>query len=285
MARRHNPPADFSAAAQLRAAEALADRIILSRMMGMTHAGARDVYGVLGYDESITARQYRDRYDRGGIASRVVNALPAAVWRGEGTVYEDEDPEKTTPFEMDWDALNEQHDVWSTLCRTHILASLSSFSGLLLGALGELDAPLPKGKPGTLLYLRPYGGGVVDPQATRGQSTGGTSSELLVQSWDEDTRSPRFGMPLTYQLKQTNTVTPGFLRPVHWTRIVHVPSIGFLEDAVFGPPYLQDVWNYILDLDKVVGGGSEAFWLRANAGTHLNFDKKMGAPGGAPIPS
>jgi hypothetical protein len=38
------------------------------------------------------------------------------------------------------------------------------------------------------------------------------------------------------------------------------------------------VHNLIDDLDKVTGGGAEAFWLRANAGLHINVDKAMGLP-------
>src|ERR1019366_8703222 len=32
------------------------------------------------------------------------------------------------------------------------------------------------------------------------------------------------------------------------------------------------------DLDKCTGGGAEAFWLRANAGLHLDIDKDMALP-------
>ena len=258
------------------AANALADRLVWAKMLGMTHAGKRDVYGVLGYDELITAKQYRDRYARGGIAGRVIDALAKAAWRGDGDLFEDEDPEVETPFEKDWDALNEQHDVWSTLCRAHIQASLASFSVILIGAVGRLDTPLPKGKPGAVLYVKPFGGGIVNPQQPRASTaSGAVDADVIVDKWDEDSESPRFGKPLTYLLKRTNFITPGEDRPVHWTRMVHVPAIGFLDDDIYGPPGLEDVWNYLIDLDKVVGGGAEAFWLRANQGTHLNVDKKM----------
>lgn len=256
------------------AATALADRFILARMLGMTHEGKRDVYGVLGYDVTITADQYRERYNRGGIAGRVVDALPNAVWRGEGEVFEDEDPKTQTTFENEWAALNEQHDVWSMLGRLHINASLGSFAGLLIGGLGDLDTPLPAGVPGGLLYLRAYGGGVVDPRTPRGAAQG-AGSEIVVSTWEQDTKNVRFGFPLTYQLRRTNVTTPGQERQVHWTRIIHVPALGFLDNGVYGPPALEGVWNYLLDMDKVVGGGSEAFWLRANAGMQIDVDKKM----------
>lgn len=258
---------------QLRAAaSAIVERFILARSMGMTHAGKRDVYGVLGYDETVTAAQYRDRYRRGGIAKRVVDAYPNAVWRGDGEVIEDEDVDVETEFEKQWWELNDQHRVWSMLQRTHVLASLGSFATILIGAQGDLASPLPTGKPGTILYLRPIGGGVINESSDRKATASTTDANIMIDTWDEDTKSKRFGLPLTYQLKNNNFTVPP---RVHWTRLVHVPAPGFLDDDVFGPPCLEDVWNYLIDLDKVSGGGAEAFWMRANAGTQFDIDKKM----------
>jgi hypothetical protein len=63
-------------------------------------------------------------------------------------------------------------------------------------------------------------------------------------------------------------------RRVHWTRAIHIAD-GLLEDQVNGTPRLEKVWNRLDDLDKVVGGGSEAFWLRVNQGFHWNIDKDV----------
>jgi hypothetical protein len=261
----------------LRAAETniLFERAALSRVLGMTFGDKRDVYGVLGYKGTITASEYRAKYARGGIAGRVVDAKPKAVWRGVGDLYEDEDPEKHTPFEEAWTTLNKTLNIWSTLQRAHILASLGSFSVILIGAAGDLSTELPRSTNAKgIFYLTPFGGGVVNN--TRG--AGGADilgADVTIKDWDKNSTSPRFGQPLTYQLKRTNIDTPDTQRPVHWSRMVHIPAEGFLDDAIYGPPTLESVWNYLDDLDKVVGGGAEAFWLRANQGIQLDVDKKM----------
>ncbi|MGH7948635.1 MAG: anti-CBASS protein Acb1 family protein, partial [Candidatus Binataceae bacterium] len=258
---------------------ALIERFVLARAMGLTHGGKRDVYGVLGYDDTVTPAQYRDRYARGGIAKRIINAMPMAVWRGDGEVVETDDPENQTAFEQAWWQLNDQLKVWSTLQRAHILASLGGFSAILLGAAGDFTTPLPRGKPGGLLYLRPIGGGVVSSTSSQRGQVPVTDSDIQVKDWVEDVKDARFGLPLSYQLKNPNLSqnfnTTMLTKSVHWTRIVHVPAPGFVDDEVFGPPGLEAVWNYLLDLDKVSGGGAEAFWLRANAGTQIDVDKKM----------
>lgn len=261
-------------------------RFQLARRMGMTFDGARDNYGVLGYDVTITAQQYRELYRRGGIAGRAVNALPKAVWRGDGELVEDKDPETQTQFEAEWFAMNDRFKVWSTCMRAHILASLGSFSVLLLGAAGDYTTELPQGspvalgKPGGLIYLQPFGGGVLD--STRGtaqtNSAGATTmfaADVTVASWEQDAGSPRFGQPLTYNLRRTNVVAPELSRPVHWTRCIHIPSEGFLDDAIYGPPALEGVWNYFCDLLKIVGGGGEASWLNMHPGMHMDLDKDV----------
>jgi len=255
----------------------LVDRALLRNAMGMTHGGKRDTWSVFGYDDVVTTAMYRERYERGGIAKSAIDVMPLAVWRGDGDVFENENPDKTTEFEKQWDELNDQLRVWSTLQRAHVLASLNRFSGILIGAPGDPSTPLPKGAPGSVLYLRPIGGSV--DQTERRASVNGVrtapDASIAVKDYDEDTKSRRFGLPLRYTLLGSAFSESVRSKPVHWTRIVHVPARGFLDGELFGPPGLEAIWNYLLDLDKVEGGGSEAYWLRANAGLHLNVDTKM----------
>ncbi len=62
--------------------------------------------------------------------------------------------------------------------------------------------------------------------------------------------------------------------PIHWSRIIHIAE-GCLDDDIFGQPTLENVYNLLLDLLKVTGGGSEAYWLRASPGLQLDVDKDM----------
>ncbi len=252
-------------------------RFELARMMGRSFNGRRDVYGVLGYDEDITTDQYRDLYKRGGIAGRALDAVAKAVWRGDGELVEDENPETETAFETEWYALNDRLKVWSTMQRLHILASLGSFSVLLLGAPGDWTQELPKATgPKDLKYIQPFGGGVQNESRGQRSSQAMTfGSDVSVDSYDENVKSPRFGQPIAYMLRRTDITSPELTRPVHWTRVIHVPSEGFLDDAVFGPPALEGVWNYFQDLYKVVGGGAETSWLAGYPGMHLDMDKDM----------
>lgn len=257
----------------------LLERMMFARQAGISFNGARDMYAVLGYERLLTYTQYRARYMRGGIAKRIVDAYPTAVWRAGAEVYEDEKAETDTPFEQAWKALEARLGIWSRLQRAHTLASLSTYAVLLIGAPGDLSTELPQGNPDKLLYLTPFSGGGGpsggDQQDNRSRAM---NADASVQSFDVDPQSPRFGLPLTYQLKRSDITSPLLQRPIHWSRVIHVAE-GLLGDEVYGTPALEAVWNLLDDLDKVTGGGAEAFWLRANAGLHLDVDKTMGMPG------
>lgn len=252
-------------------ASLLVDRMQFMRQAGISFEGARDLYETLGYDRLLTNQQYRDRYYRGGIAGRLVEVYPNATWRGGFEVVEDEDPNISTPFESAWETIDKKFKIRSVLRRADLLAGLSTYSVLLIGAPGELYDELPRGTPDKLLYFQPYcGGGGLNARAR--QVT--VDADVTIQSYDEDTKSPRFGQPETYLLRRTDFAATNFNLPVHWTRVIHLAE-GLLDNEVYGLPALERVWNLLDDLDKITGGGAEAFWLRANQGVHINFDKDM----------
>lgn len=268
---------ELAEVAEIRAAAStLVERAMFARQAGLSFDGARDLYSIFGYPRVLTYRMMRAEYMRGGIAQRIVDAYPKATWRGGVTLFEDEDPKVTTPFEQAWLDLEQQHQIWSMLQRADILAGLSTYGVLLIGAPGDLSTPLPKGKPGDLLYFSPFsgGGGPGGDQQSRAQAL---DADCSIMTFDTDTQSPRFGLPLTYQLRRTELSSPMLQRPVHFSRILHIAE-GLLGDNVYGTPTLESVFNLLIDLNKVTGGGAEAYFLRANPGMHVNIDKDMQLP-------
>lgn len=252
----------------------LLDRLRWFRQAGITFGGKRDTYDILGYQRLLSYTDYRARYLRDGIAKRIVEAYPNATWRGGVELFEDEDPEKDTPFEQDWKDLETKFNIWQRLQQVDILAGLSTYAVLLIGAPGtSLSEELPKGKPGDLLYFTPFSGGGGPGGDGRSRSAA-FDADCSIAEFDIDAKSPRFGDVLSYQLKRTDIAAPMLDRSVHWTRVIHVAE-GCLTDNVYGVPTLENVWNLLDDLAKVTGGGAEAFWLRANAGIHLDVDKDL----------
>lgn len=221
--------------------------------------GSRDLYSALGYPDKLTIADYRARYERGDIAETIVEYYPKAVWSNEIAIVENEDPETITTFEEQWSSLVSRLDVWNTFRRLHIQARLSTYSVLLIGGPGDnLASELPKMRsPDQVLYLTPY-----------------SEDRAGFERKDLDTKksSLRFGLPTRYWIKliqgeETKT-------EVHWTRVIHC-SEGGLDSPLYGKPALRSVWNRLVDLDKQVGGGSEAAWNNMNPGAFFDLDPEM----------
>lgn len=251
----------------------LFSRMQFFQALGLTFDGKRDYYKLFGYKPILNSYDYRDRFARGGIAARIVEAYPKATWRGGAEICEDDDPKVDTAFEQAFEALNERLRIWSVLQRGDILAGLSQFSVVLIGAPGELEQELPKGNPDKLLYMTPFSGGI-GTTAMAMSSGSAAFLDATIAEFDEDPKSPRFGLPLTYQLRRVDISAPQLTRPVHWSRVIHIAE-GLLDNEVYGVPTLESVWNLLDDLMKCCAGGAEAFFQRANQGLILNMDKDL----------
>lgn len=222
---------------------------------GYTFDGVRDSYKTLGYKRELELRDYRSRYERGGIAGKIVDMPAQATWRGEGELIEVEDPDTVTAFEKEWKELNDRLNIWSYFLRADILAGIGHYSVIVLGAPGEnYMEPLEKLKAEELKYLGVY-----------------AEDEAKIQTWNNDTQDERYGKPEVYQLTRMNPAYHRMTIMAHWSRCIHIPSDGILEDDIFGKPRLKLPWNLLDDLDKVIGGGAEAFWKRADQGMQINI--------------
>lgn len=236
----------------------------------VTFNGRRDLYEALGYKRALDASDYRKRYARNAVAARVIETMPKSTWRGGGELVEDENNAEQTEFEKAWVDLNLRLNVWSTFLRADLLAGFGRYAIIVLGTTGDPTQPLKSLSPDGLAYLSAF-----------------SEEEALISEFDTNRRSPRFGLPVYYTIRRRvlPSGTAGASEPqlntrIHYTHVVHVAD-GLLDDHVFGTPRLERVWNLIDDLEKVVGGGAEAFWKRADQGLQLDLDPTLPLEDGA----
>jgi uncharacterized protein len=228
----------------------------LARLFGLTtFDGLRNMSEALGYPESLGASKYVARYERGGIAKRIVEAMPLSTWRGGGEVIEDDDPDTETEFEKAFATLNKRLKLWPNFQKADVLAGLGDYAAILLFAPGELDQPLERCKPEELVHIQPV-----------------AQINLAFGDLESDKMSPRFNLPVYFNLTlRAGQGGKNFTGKVHYSRIIPVVD-GSLDNPLIGTPRLRAVWNYLEDLDKVVGGGAEAYWKRADRGLHIKLD-------------
>lgn len=249
-------------------ASALLQRTGLGALLGLQMNGLRNMYGSFGWKTAITHQDFVNKYKRQGVARRVVNAYPDAMW-SDPPILEGDDA-----FNKAWEALNSQTPIFPALQKLDKLCRLGKFAILVVGfddgrALDQpittvLDAAQPNRK---VIYLQAYSEGAVD-----------------VKTYEENTRSPRYGLPTSYSINPGNFIEPvGTVQKVavsqrqftvHWTRVLHVAE-NALESPIVGSSCLEPIYNDLDDLEKISGGSAEIFWLNARQGLHIDVDKEM----------
>lgn len=239
-----------------------------AELAGVTFGGKRDVYRALGYKKVLQPGDYRARFQRNEVAARVITAYPEATWRGGGEVWEDQDPDTLTPFEEAYDALNKKFKLWPLFRRADALSRLGQYAIIVIGAPGELNTPLTSCTFDEIAYMQPY-----------------AQEDAPIQRFVADRKDPRYGLPLFYTITRNLVATSGGgvtsgprangqALPVHYSRVLHL-SEGRLDDDVLGTPALRAIWNRLDDLEKVAGGGAEAFWKRADQGMQIDVDPML----------
>jgi hypothetical protein len=234
-------------------------RSFLRRMSDMVNL-KRNLYDVLGYPYIIRTGYYAERYARQDIAHRIINAYPDAIWGSDITVQDDGKTQELSEFELSFERLATRLNLFQTLNRLDKLAGLGRYAVLLMGIRDGLPLSEPAdtvSDESDLLYIMPF-------------------SELNARIHRCETyhHSVNYGKPLLYSLKMMTPEGQSNDILVHHTRVLHIAE-GALDNDVFGVPRLEPVYNRLLDLEKVVGGSAEIFWLNGRGGLSLNADKDV----------
>lgn len=240
-------------------------RAQLATQVGKTFDGDRDIYKTLGYKRSLDFNDYLERYQRGGIASKIVSAFPTTTWRHPPMIFE-KNSKEDTEFTQAWTTLEKRLKIYHYLSRVDTISGIGQYAVLLIGASTSraLKEPLSKvNSPDDIIFLSPY-----------------SQANAEIAAFDKDVTSPRFGLPKIYKLRLTtadmenNSTSASIINSIeaHYSRIIHIAD-GLNEDDIFGTPRMRPVWNYLDDLDKTVGGGGEGIWRTVVPGIQFDIDK------------
>ena len=233
--------------------------------------GGKNLNKDCGYPESIDADQYSAFYAREGIAARVVDVWPEESWAQAPLIYETEEVDQKTPFEIEWEKMMDEHHPLSILARADVLSGVGRFGIILLGIDDGLDLSEPvegmdlkgskrlgkdTGKIRDLLFLRPF-----------------QESVVSIESVESDPGNPRFGLPIIYSILFNDGLS-SFSRRVHWHRVIHLADRREMSD-VYGTPRMQKNYNRLLDVRKILGGSGEMFWKGGFPGYSFEMNSGM----------
>lgn len=227
--------------------------------------GKRDYYEVFGYPKSLTFDHFLQKYQRQDIAQRVINMPVNACWTNPPDLLESEDGAKRW---KEFEELAKKHRIWPALRKTDIFAGIGRYAILIVGLDDgrNLQQPVNTARAkNTITYLQPW-----------------LESSVEIVEFDEVPTSPRFGLPVMYEVTPTDqpiSATANSLKfklrnkfKVHYSRVLHLAD-NTMESPVFGHSRLESIFNTLEDLFKIAGGSAETYWLTSNRGMHIDIDK------------
>lgn len=233
----------------------------LFSQLGISHGGARDLNKVYGYDNPQFSTFF-SLYKRSGVANRLVSSIPRSCWRDGATI-----------MAGDKEALEDEINIlkkrglFQKLERADILNRIGSYSVLFIGVPdgAKANEEIGVASPEQLgdVYFTPY-----------------SEENATVATWDMDMESPRYGLPLTYELTPNTEnmsdkeMTTRRSIVAHHSRVIHLAE-GGLSSEIYGMPYLEPVYNRLLDLNKTIGGGAEAYFRNAVGKFALEVNEKF----------
>lgn len=236
----------------------------LMSSIGKSFDGERDLYTVLGYPVDLNFENFTNIYDREGIPKRVNDAPCNALWRMPPRIF-DVGEAKLSTFETAWHEILENLGLWNKFNRADKLLGFGEYSVLVLGfkdAQTQDDLAQPVKKNAELLYIQCF-----------------SSEHAQIDRLNRDPADPRFGLPELYKVHQSTAVdetlsdstslNQSFV--VHWDRVIHLVEDNLFNE-VFGNPRLENPYNRLIDIDKIVGGSAEMYWKGARPGYHAAID-------------
>lgn len=260
----------------------------------------RDLDEECGYPREISREQYKRMWDRSGVAKRATKLWPSECWAVDPEVYEEEQSETETEFEVSWKAHLKRLNIWHWLERVDVLSGIGHYGVLFVGfddgkelsepvegveewfrkrALGEEDekAEAPEPVEPTEPEEPPVEGEEpAEPQAPpvyKGKHRvmylrAFEESLCQISKLDDDPTSPRFGQPVLYNITfgDPAAAAEGNTAIADTTsKPVHWTRVLHVADnressEVFGVPRMKPIYNNLHNIQKILGGGGEMFY-------------------------
>lgn len=224
---------------------------------------------VLGYPNSINFQSCLDMYKNSGIAQKIVKALTDEVWANPPMIKAVENDSSSHVFADDYRKFSRRVNLEQVFREAEILAKIGRFSVIYLGIDSGSGTESPVEGIDSfddIEYVKAFG-----------------EDAVSVEELNSDLTSPYYGTPEIYRFKESLGEVPDrFKRDcrdifVHRTRMTHI-VYSDLGQQVWGEYYLQPIFPKLIDLNKVVGGGANMFWLNGRGGISVDFKEGFAPP-------
>ncbi len=246
---------------------------------------AGNLYDACNYPKTLTLRDYKSMFDRNGVAARLVKVYAAESWMIDPDIFQVENPTKTTRWERRLEDLIYRFNLLSSLEHLDWLSVIGQCGIAVIGCSDTKDGDLSKPVQGTdsegvpdpalplneMLFIRPL-----------------DQTQFTIKSLDPNKSSLNYGLPEYYSI--VNPASPSLSRQftgdtsasdpvqgqdVHYTRVLHYAD-NVVSCPYLGIPKMQQNYNRLLDIEKMLGANAEGFYRSGFPGisveTHPNDD-------------
>ena len=223
----------------------------LAMRMGISHGGNRDLYKEFGYKHEPSFSDLYSMATTHPMGHRLVFGMPKLCWRDGFKIYQNAKDESTEVFEVEVLKLN-RRGMATAIEKADSLSRIGNFACLFVGVPDGLDTSQQVGRARgnaiNSVYFKAF-----------------AADAVTITEFDRDIKSPRYGLPLMYQVEtgqRASTGEPTETRKIHHSRIVHMVNES-LDSDIEGLPYLTPIYNTLNDILKTCGGSAEAYFRNA----------------------
>ncbi len=204
-----------------------------------------------GYPETLEFSNFWNMYRRFGIATNVVKLPVDTGWSTP--------PEIEGSLKKEFEKLNDRIKIWPRLKGLDKRQRVGRYAGMFMRVR---DGKLPEQPMDSLAGEN----SIVDMVPLY-------ESQLEVVDSDNDATSDDFGKPIMLQYRQS--VVGSRNEEVSSTINIHASRIVFAAEGsdngwIYGIPVLEPIYNSLMDLRKIIGGGGEGFYK--NSAQSIVFD-------------
>lgn len=215
-----------------------------------------NIYIDFGYPGTLNFSNFWNMYRRFGIAKNVVELPTDITWMKKPEIVSDD-----VQFTCDFEKLVDSLKLWSRIPAVDRRQRVGRYAGLFMRVRdGQApDMPITEGLNGPLSVMQ------VVPLY---------EGQLEVLETDNNPMSENYGLPSLYQFNASNAgnknegLTGSF--SIHPDRVIIVS-----EDAdnggIYGKSCLESIYNSLMDLRKILGGGGEGFYKNAAQSVVFNL--------------
>lgn len=237
-------------------------REIFSRAISGQYDGADTLHNVFldyGYPQNLDFFHFWNMYRRFGIAKNVVEQPVDVGWISVPEI------EGSETFNKAFEDLAKRINFWIRVKGLDNRQRVGRYAGMFMRVKDGKQPSEPlegtlSGEQGLVSMTPLY------------------ESQLEVIETESDPQSENFGNPIMYQHRSSVAGTRNERAQqtfnIHPSRIV-IAAEGADDGSIFGIPVLESIFNSLMDLRKIIGGGGEGFYK--NASQNIVFEVAEGA--------